>query len=137
MSLRLVTAIARERARQPFAFALLLLLAVIRIVPASAQDSDDAYSGTVKVDATADSAAAARDLARIDGQRQDCEYLGALESATELFLGRPFREYQHGGTGGRSVYGLQRCAQVRDLARIDDQHLGASGARQTIEGSLE
>ena len=70
MSLRLVTAIAGERARRPFAFTLLLLLAVMRIVPAPAQDSDDAYSATVKVDATADSAAAARDLARIDGQRR-------------------------------------------------------------------
>ena len=35
-----------------------------------AQDADEAYSATVKVDATADSAAAAREMARIDGQRR-------------------------------------------------------------------
>jgi hypothetical protein len=53
------------------ACALLLLGAVaMRAGPAPAQESDEAYSATVKVDATADSAAAARDMARIDGQRR-------------------------------------------------------------------
>ncbi len=53
------------------ACALLLLGAVaMRAGPALAQESDEAYSATVKVDATADSAAAARDVARIDGQRR-------------------------------------------------------------------
>jgi Uncharacterized protein conserved in bacteria (DUF2066) len=60
MALRLMTACA-----------LLLLGAVaMRAVPAPAQESDEAYSATVKVDATADSAAAAREMARIDGQRR-------------------------------------------------------------------
>ena len=53
------------------ACALLLLGAVaMRAGPAPAQEFDEAYSATVKVDATADSAAAARDMARIDGQRR-------------------------------------------------------------------
>jgi hypothetical protein len=53
------------------ACALLLLGAVaLKAGPASAQEADEAYSATVKVDATADSAAAARDVARIDGQRR-------------------------------------------------------------------
>lgn len=53
------------------ACALLLLGAVaMRAAPAPAQESDEAYSTTVKVDATAESAAAARDVARIDGQRR-------------------------------------------------------------------
>jgi hypothetical protein len=53
------------------ACALLLLVAVaMRTGPAPAQESDEAYSATVKVDATADSAAAAREAARIDGQRR-------------------------------------------------------------------
>ena len=53
------------------ACALLLLGAVaMRAAPAPAQESDEAYSATVKVDATADSAAAAREVARIDGQRR-------------------------------------------------------------------
>jgi hypothetical protein len=53
------------------ACALLLLGAVaMRTGPAPAQESDEPYSATVKVDATADSAAAAREAARIDGQRR-------------------------------------------------------------------
>jgi hypothetical protein len=53
------------------ACALLLLGAVaMRAGPAPAQEADEAYSATVKVDATADSAAAARETARIDGQRR-------------------------------------------------------------------
>ncbi len=60
MALRLMTACA-----------LLLLGAVaMRAGPAPAQESDEAYSATVKVDATADNAAAARELARVDGQRR-------------------------------------------------------------------
>jgi hypothetical protein len=53
------------------ACALLLLGAVaMRAAPAPAQESDEAYSTTVKVGATAESAAAAREVARIDGQRR-------------------------------------------------------------------
>jgi Uncharacterized protein conserved in bacteria (DUF2066) len=60
MALRLMTACA-----------LLLLGAVaMRAGPAPAEEADEAYSATVKVDATADSAAAARETARIDGQRR-------------------------------------------------------------------
>jgi hypothetical protein len=60
MALRLMTACA-----------LLLLGAVaMRAGPAPAQETDEAYSATVKVDATADNAAAAREMARIDGQRR-------------------------------------------------------------------
>ena len=60
MALRLMTACA------------LLLLGAVALGagPAPAQDADEAYSATVKVDATADSAAAARETARIDGQRR-------------------------------------------------------------------
>jgi hypothetical protein len=57
--------------RVMIACALLLLGAVaMHAVPATAQESDEAYSATVKVDATADSAAAAREVARNDGQRR-------------------------------------------------------------------
>jgi Uncharacterized protein conserved in bacteria (DUF2066) len=57
--------------RVMIACALLLLGAVaMHAVPAPAQESDAAYSAIVKVDATADSAAAAREVARIDGQRR-------------------------------------------------------------------
>jgi Uncharacterized protein conserved in bacteria (DUF2066) len=71
MALQPVSPIAGERAGKAFAGALLLLLLlIVRAGPTSAADQNEAFSATVKVDATADSAAAARDLARIDGQRR-------------------------------------------------------------------
>ena len=71
MALGLVTAIAREWARRPAGgVVVVLLLAAMQIGAAWAQNSDDAYSATVKVDATADGAAAAREAARVDGQRR-------------------------------------------------------------------
>ena len=57
--------------RRMTACALLLLGALsMPAGPAPAQEADEAYSATVKVDATADNAAAAREIARIDGQRR-------------------------------------------------------------------
>ncbi len=71
MTPRLVSAIAGDRTGRRAAGAGLLLLAVlIGLGPARADDPDDPYSATVKVDATADSAAAARTLARHDGQQR-------------------------------------------------------------------
>jgi hypothetical protein len=69
MALRLVTAVAGQRACRQLGCVLLMLVAV-HIGPVAAQDADEAYSATVRVDATADTAAAARDAARIDGQRR-------------------------------------------------------------------
>ncbi|HEX3417146.1 MAG TPA: DUF2066 domain-containing protein [Stellaceae bacterium] len=71
MALRLMSAIARDRGLRNLGCTLLLLGAVaMRAGPALAQEADEAYSATVKVDATAESAAAAREVARIDGQRR-------------------------------------------------------------------
>jgi Uncharacterized protein conserved in bacteria (DUF2066) len=71
MAVRLVPAIAEERARWSLAFALLLtLVAMLPAGPVQAEAANEAYSATVKVDATADNAAAAREAARIDGQRR-------------------------------------------------------------------
>jgi hypothetical protein len=50
--------------------ALLLLTVAMQGGGSRAEDHSDSFSATVKVDATADSAAAARELARIDGQRR-------------------------------------------------------------------
>ena len=85
MPLRLMIAIAGERARRSFACVLVLvILAATRSELALAQDSEDAYSATVKVDATAESAAAARDAARLDGQRQAlAAVVGRLSGASE------------------------------------------------------
>ncbi len=68
---------------------LLLLAAMIGLGPAGlrsawAEDQADPYSATVKVDATADSAAAARSLARTDGQRRALsEVIGRLAGSTD------------------------------------------------------
>jgi hypothetical protein len=84
MSLPLASTSARNRAVRLAGFALALLLGVIsgaRIALAEEQSPD--FSATVKVDATADSAAAARDLARIDGQRK------ALAAVIDHLSGSP------------------------------------------------
>ena len=71
MALRLVTAPARRWGLRIILCALLVLGSVaMRSGAAAGQDSDEAYSATVKVDATADSAEAAREMARIEGQRR-------------------------------------------------------------------
>src|SRR5271169_1346551 len=71
MGLPLMSAIAGNRTVWRSVGGLLLLLGVImQSGPALAEDQGEGLSATVKVDATADSAAAARDLARIDGQRR-------------------------------------------------------------------
>ena len=80
----LVTAIAGERARRPLAWVLLLLGAIaLPAGTAPAESTDEAYSATVKVDATAENAAAAREAARIDGQRR------ALSAVIERLSGSP------------------------------------------------
>ena len=77
MTLPLVSVPARGRAARRAAGAGLLLLIVTLSLGAAAglgaaraDDQSDPYSATVKVDATADSAAAARTAARTDGQRR-------------------------------------------------------------------
>src|SRR5215469_1396872 len=153
MSLRLVTAIAGERARRPLAFALLLLLAVIRIVPASAQDSDDAYSGTVKVDATADSAAAARDLARIDGQRRAlAAVIGRLSNSsepatlpklddkaiTDMVASFEVANERMSATHYVADYTFHfRPAKVRRLVRVAETAAVESGGRSAAEGAAK
>jgi hypothetical protein len=71
MSLPLASTSARNRAVRSAGFALALLLGVIWGARFGlAEDQSPDFSATVRVDATADSAAAARDIARIDGQRK-------------------------------------------------------------------
>jgi hypothetical protein len=76
MTSPLVSAIAGGRVgRRAAGAGLLLLVVVLGFAPAGfrfawADEPTDPYSATVKVDATADSAAAARTIARTDGQRR-------------------------------------------------------------------
>jgi len=55
---------------RPVGGLLLLLTMMMRTAPALAEDQREGLSAMVRVDATADSAAAARELARVDGQRR-------------------------------------------------------------------
>jgi Uncharacterized protein conserved in bacteria (DUF2066) len=67
----LVSAIAGNQVTwRVVGFLLLLIGVMLRTGPLLAQEQREGFSATVKVDATADSAAAARELARIDGQRR-------------------------------------------------------------------
>ncbi len=82
MILRLVFAIAGDGRRAAGAgWMLLVLLSVL--APALADNPDDPYSATVKVDASADNAADARTLARHDGQQR------ALMEVIEHLAGSP------------------------------------------------
>jgi Uncharacterized protein conserved in bacteria (DUF2066) len=71
MGLPLASAIAGNQAIwRPMVVLLLLLGVMSRTGPALAEEQKEGFSATVKVDATADSVAAARELARVDGQRR-------------------------------------------------------------------
>jgi Uncharacterized protein conserved in bacteria (DUF2066) len=71
MALPLGSAPAGARIRHGCTAAALLLLTIVAQGGAArAEGQNDGYSATVKVDATADSAAAARELARVNGQRR-------------------------------------------------------------------
>jgi len=63
---------------------LLLFAANMAAAPHRARAGDDSYSATVKVDATADTAEKARELARLDGQRRAlAAVIGHLSGATD------------------------------------------------------
>ena len=71
MGLRLVSVITGKRAvRRQLSSLLLLFSVMMQTGLALAEDRSEGFSATVRVDATADSAAAARELARVDGQRR-------------------------------------------------------------------
>src|SRR6266700_1325292 len=71
MTLPLMPARAGRQGGRRFAGSALLVLLAVSVMsgPGRAQDAD-AFSATVAVDATADSAAQAREMARTDGQRR-------------------------------------------------------------------
>jgi hypothetical protein len=68
MGLPLVT--GNQAVWRPVGVLLLLLGVMLRTGPALAEEQREGFSATVKVDATADGVAAARELARVDGQRR-------------------------------------------------------------------
>ena len=71
MGLPLVSAITGNQAiGRPVGVLLLLLGMILRTGPGLAEEQREGFSATVNVDATADSVAAARELARVDGQRR-------------------------------------------------------------------
>ena len=152
MPLRLVTAIAGEQARRSFACVLLLvILAAPRAEPALAQDSEDAYSATVKVDATADGAAAARDAARVDGQRRAlAAVVGRLSGASEpaqlpklddkaiTDMVQSFEVANERMSAVRYVADYTfhfRSAKVRRLVRVADTTPAEGTGKSTAEGT--
>ena len=152
MPLRLVTAIAGEQARRSFACVLLLvILAAPRAEPALAQDSEDAYSATVKVDATADGAAAARDAARVDGQRRAlAAVVGRLSGASEPVqlpklddkaitdMVQSFEVANERMSAVRYVADYTfhfRSAKVRRLVRVADTTPAEGTGKSTAEGT--
>jgi hypothetical protein len=67
--------------------AVLPLAALIVVPPAAAQEQPDTYTATVKVDATADNAVAARRMARLDGERQAlAKVIAQLAGSSEFQL---------------------------------------------------
>jgi hypothetical protein len=89
MGLPLVSVVTEDRSIwRPIASVLLLLGVLLRSALVLAADQANDFSATVKVDATADTAAAARDLARIDGQRralaQVIDRLSGTEDSSKL-----------------------------------------------------
>jgi hypothetical protein len=86
MKLARVPAIADGRNGRRVAGAILLLVsAVLVVAPSLAEETQDPYSATVRVDATSDSAAAARAIARTDGQRRALdEVVQQLSGSTDL-----------------------------------------------------
>lgn len=151
MALRLVTAIAGKPTRPPFAW-VLLFLAVISAAPALAQDSDD-FSATVKVDATADSAAAARDAARIDGQRRALAVVvgrlsGSSEPAqlpklddkaiTDMVVSFEVANERMSAVHYVADYTYHfRPAKVRRLVRVADTAAAEGAGKSTVEGAAK
>jgi hypothetical protein len=152
MALRLVTAVTGERARRLFACALFLLFAgVIGVGPGLAEDQDEAFSATVKVDATADSAAAARDIARTDGQRRalaavvdrlsgssGSAKLPKLDDKTITDMVDSFEVANERMSAVRYLADYTfhfRPSKVRRLVRVTDSAAGESGGKSSAEGS--
>jgi Uncharacterized protein conserved in bacteria (DUF2066) len=82
---RLLAMTGRRTGRQIVWAGLLFGAAILAPAPGRGEDQPDRYSATVKVDATADSAAAARAIARTDGQRHALQQvIGQLSGSTDL-----------------------------------------------------
>ncbi len=81
MTLPLVPAVAGRRAGRRIAGAALAVVLLLPVGRMAAAADDDPYSATVKVDASSDTVAKARDMARTDGQRR------ALTAVVERLAG--------------------------------------------------
>src|SRR6516165_3040436 len=151
---RLMTAIAGTRLSRPCTYGALLLFAVVMLVGfARAEDSDATYSATVKVDATADSTAAARELARIDGQRRALTALidrlsGSPETAklpklddkaiTDLVDSFEVANERMSAVHYVADYTFHfRPSKIRRLVRVADSAVPDSGGKTTAESGAK
>jgi len=108
MGLPLVSAITGNQALwRPVGGLLLLLSVMVQAGLARAEDQGEGYSATVRVDATGDSVAAARELARVDGQRR------ALVLVIDRLSGTPDGHYRY----GRKFRGRERADVSGSLSR--------------------
>ena len=149
MVLPLVSALAGAQAvRRCAGVALLLLVAAMPSAASLAEDQSEGFSATVKVDATADTAAAARDLARVDGQRRalaqvidrlsasaDAAKLAKLDDKTITDMVESFEVANERMSAVRYLgdYTFHfRPSKIRRLVRIADSVPGEGGAKLTL-----
>jgi hypothetical protein len=133
MTLPLVSAVAGGRAgRRTAGAGLLLLIVTLGLGAAWADEQADPYSATVKVDATADSAAAARTLARTDGQRRALDdVIQRLTGSTDLSKLPKLDDQTITNMVDSFEVANEKMSQVRYLADYTF-HFRASKVRQLI-----
>jgi len=136
MTLPLVSAIAAARAGFRAAGAgLLLLIVTLGLGTAGADEQQDAYSATVKVDATADSAAAARTQARTDGERRALDdVIQRLTGSTDLSKLPKLDDQTITNMVDSFEVANEKMSQVRYLANYTF-HFRASKIRQLVHNT--
>ena len=152
MALPLESTLAGARTLCRCAGVALLLLAMAMQSGASlAEDQSAGFSATVKVDATADSAAAARELARIDGQRRalglvvdrlsgssDNPKLAKLDDKTITDMVESFEVASERMSAVRYIADYTfhfRSSKLRRLVRVAETPPAEGGGKPTVSES--
>jgi Uncharacterized protein conserved in bacteria (DUF2066) len=156
MGLALVSASTGDRTIRRLLGGLLLLLGVLmRTGPALAGAQSDGFAATVRVDATADSVAAAREAARVDGQRRalvlvidrasgsgsgsaDSAKLAKLDDKTITDMVESFEVANERMSAVRYLADYTfhfRSSKVRRLIHVDSPPAEATNKPVAVEGS--
>src|SRR6266446_1817137 len=131
--------------------AMLLLTMAMQSGASLAEDQSAGFSATVKVDATADSAAAARELARIDGQRRalglvvdrltgssDNPKLAKLDDKAITYMVESFEVANERMSAVRYIADYTfhfRSSKLRRLVRVAETPPAAGGGKPTLPES--